>query len=290
MMHIPVMLEEAIAGLAIGECGTYWDGTFGRGGHSRAILSRLGLDGRLIGSDRDAAAQAAASAIEDARFVFIRGAIEAVLGQIPEGLAGFLWDLGLSTPQLEDAQRGFSFQKDGPLDMRMDQSQTTSAYELVNQTPEKELADLIYQFGEERFSRRIASRIVEERSRQPIADTQTLADICRRCYPRRHHRIHPATRTFQALRIAVNDELGQLARTLPLALQKLAAGGRGVVISFHSLEDRIVKHCFRDLAKTGAFALCTKKPLSPTEEEQSRNPASRSAKLRIIERAQGAAS
>ena len=285
-IHLPVMLTETLDGLALRPDGTYWDGTFGRGGHSMAILARLGEAGRLIASDRDAAAADTAAAVTDPRFRFLRGSLEEVTGTLEGPLDGLLWDLGCSTPQLKDPERGFSFSEPGPLDMRMDRDQELTAEVLVNQTPEKELADLIYLYGEERFSRRIASRIVEARKRARIEDTQTLADICRGVYPKkRHHRIHPATRTFQALRIAVNDELGQLERNLNTALHLLAPGGRAVIISFHSLEDRIVKHGFRGLAKEGGFHILTKRPLVAGEEELAANPAARSAKLRIIERA-----
>lgn len=188
--------------------------------------------------------------------------------------------------QLKEGERGFSFAENGPLDMRMDVRQKLTAYQVVNQYEETRLADLIYHYGEERFSRRIAARVVSQRRRAPIEDTKTLADICRGVYPRRHHRIDPATRTFQALRIAVNDELGQLERTLPRALARLRQGGRGVVISFHSLEDRIVKHGFREHSRGGSYRLITKKPLVPDEDERRANPASRSAKLRIIAREQ----
>ena len=286
--HIPVMMSEVMDGLNIRPGGTYWDGTFGRGGHSRSILDALQGSGGLISSDRDGDAEAVAkNMVGREGFQFIRGPISAVVDQVPDGLAGFLLDLGCATPQLKDAQRGFSFSENGPLDMRMDLGQTKTAAHLVNQMEETELANLIYQYGEERLSRRIARTIVTRRKSEPINDTQTLAAICAGCYPRRYHRIHPATRTFQALRIAVNDELGELEQSLPKALDKLGPHGRGVVISFHSLEDRIVKHGFKNLAKEGGFAIITKRPLRPTEEETAANPASRSAKLRIIEKRQG---
>ncbi len=281
--HVPVMLNEVLEGLNLQPQGLYWDGTFGRGGHSREVLARLGEGGRLIASDRDAAAAAEAATIADGRLRFIHGDLEEVVDEV-EGLAGFLWDLGCSTPQLKDPARGFSFAESGPLDMRMDQAQETSAATIVNEYREKDLADLIYKYGEERLSRRIAARIVQQRSSAPITDTLVLAEICKYAYPRKYHRIHPATRTFQALRIATNDELGQLERALPRALARLAPGGRAVVISFHSLEDRLVKHLFRDLALRGDYRLITKKPLTADDDEVARNPASRSAKLRILER------
>ncbi len=281
--HVPVMLEEALEGLDLKPAGRYWDGTFGRGGHSRAILERLGANGQLIASDRDAAAAEEAGRIKDTRLRFIHSAFEEVVDEVGE-LDGFLWDLGCSTPQLKDPTRGFSFSETGPLDMRMDQEQETSAETIVNEYGEKDLANLIYQYGEERLSRRIAARIVSRREHEPITDTLTLAEICKAAYPRKYHRIHPATRTFQALRIATNDELGQLERALPRAIERLAPGGRAVVISFHSLEDRLVKHLFRDLAKQGGYHMITKKPLVPSDGEVENNPASRSAKLRILER------
>jgi len=291
MKHIPVLMKDVLWGLEVDPAGVYWDGTFGNGGHSAAILERLSEQGRLISSDRDPLAQEFAMARfgEDSRFEFLAGTIESVMPGVPDSLNGFLWDLGVSTDQLVTPERGFSFKNDGPLDMRMDSTQPESAAELVNRLPENELADIIYKYGEERFSRRIARMVVEARGREPITTTQALAEICRRVYPRKYHRIDPATRTFQALRIAVNDELGQLERCLPLALRKLAPGGRAVVISFHSLEDRIVKHCFRGLAKAGEFQILTKRPLVADETECLENPAARSAKLRVIQRKEEAA-
>jgi len=287
MEHVPVMAKETLEGLVIRPSGFYWDGTFGRGGHSRLILQQLDEEGRLLASDRDEAAEREAAHLTDPRFRFVRGSLEEVLETITEPLTGFFWDLGTSTPQLREAERGFSFSENGPLDMRMDRRFPPTAADLVNDTPEHELADLIYNYGEERLSRRIARRIVAMRAKHPIEDTATLAEICRASYPRkRHHRIDPATRTFQALRIAVNDELGQLERTLPRALEHLAPGGRATVISFHSLEDRIVKHCFRDHASRG-YKILTKKPLTPSDGERYENPASRSAKLRVLAREEG---
>lgn len=290
MKHIPVLMEQVLWGLQVKAQGTYWDGTFGNGGHSAAILAALGPEGRLFASDRDALAQAFAEKRfgEEGRFTFLAGSLEDVIDRIPNGLSGLLWDLGVSTDQLVTADRGFSFRLDGPLDMRMDAEQPLSAATLVNETPEKELADLIYKYGEERFSRRIAARIVDLRKQGPIETTGALAEVCRRVYPKKRHRIDPATRTFQALRIVVNDELGQLERTLPLAVDKLAPGGRAVVISFHSLEDRIVKHFFRGLQREGQYEVLTKRPLIADEAEAQANPAARSAKLRVIQRKEAA--
>ncbi|PIE89657.1 MAG: 16S rRNA (cytosine(1402)-N(4))-methyltransferase [Acidobacteria bacterium] len=286
--HIPVMVREVFEGLHIRKNGTYWDGTFGRGGHSEKLLSLLSDSGALFASDRDAAALAAASRFEvDSRFTFFHSSLVEALALVPKDLDGFLWDLGVSTPQLKDSARGFSFAESGPLDMRMDQRQSVKAADLVNGLNERELADLIYQYGEERFSRRIARAIIEKRRQAPIETTEELEDICFKAYPfKKKHRIHPATRTFQAFRIAVNGELDQLEKALPLALNKLKPGGRGVVMSFHSLEDRIVKHTFRQFDRNGTHRVITKKPLRPSEEELVQNPASRSTKLRVIEACQ----
>ncbi|MCB1042251.1 MAG: 16S rRNA (cytosine(1402)-N(4))-methyltransferase RsmH [Acidobacteria bacterium] len=277
------MSSEVMEWLAVRPDGFYWDGTFGRGGHSRSILDSLSQQGRLWATDRDEAAQAEAGRINDRRFTFKRADLLAALDLLPSGMDGFLWDLGVSTPQLTTPQRGFSFQENGPLDMRMDQSEGETAGELINRLQEKELADLIYTFGEERLSRRIARMICEARKQDSQWTTHRLAEICTRAYPRRHHRIHPATRTFQALRIAVNDELNQIETVLPLALNRLNPSGRAVVISFHSLEDRIVKHTFKAFVAHG-FRILTKRPLQANEDERAVNAASRSAKLRAIER------
>lgn len=297
MKHIPVMMQEVLAGLSLDDAsqetwrrdGIFWDGTFGQGGHSQAILDRLSVQGRLFSSDHDAVAEdfAKTKLGHEPRFTFLRSALSQAVTQVPDQLTGVLWDLGVSTTQLKDAERGFSFQEAAPLDMRMDHRNPTTAADLVNTMEEKALADLIYKYGEERFSRRIAARVVTKRREAPIEDTATLAELCKYSYPRKHHRIHPATRTFQALRIAVNDELGEIESTLPKMLAKLAPGGRAVVIAFHSLEDRIVKHLFRDLAKAGGYDLITKKPLVPSAAEVAENPASRSSKLRILQRSTG---
>lgn len=281
--HVPVMMREVGEFLRVRPTGTYWDGTFGRGGHARLILDQLSEEGRLLASDRDREAAAQAITIKDPRFQFSSLDLVQMVETIDHSLDGFLFDLGVSTPQLKTPDRGFSFQDDGPLDMRMDQTQGRTAEDLVNELPEKELADLIYLFGEERYSRRIASRICEARAEDPHWTTARLEKLCFKVYPRRHQRIHPATRTFQALRIAVNDELNQLQQALPLALRKLKQAGRGVVISFHSLEDRIVKRCFRAFALEG-YRILTKRPLVAGDGEVGVNPASRSAKLRAIER------
>lgn len=285
--HIPVMLEEVLEHLAVRPGGVYWDGTVGQGGHAAGILKGLSSGGELWLSDRDGAAEAHVSRLVQqapGRVHFLRGRFADVVNRVPEVLDGVLLDVGVSATHLGDPERGFSFKGDGPLDMRMDPSQLLTAFDVVNRWPEKELADAIFQFGEERYSRRIARRVVERRKQKPVERCGELADICRSCYPRRYHRIDPATRTFQALRIVVNDELNELNAVLPCALKRLGSGGTCVVISFHSLEDRIVKTVFREHGRSGGYVVLTKRPMIPTEEEVSRNPASRSAKLRAIRR------
>lgn len=285
VQHIPVLLHQTLEGLAIKPDGRYWDGTFGGGGHSGEILARLEGDGRLTATDRDAVAEERAKQFAtDARFTFQRGTILEMTEQLEGPWDGFLWDLGTSMMQLKDPERGFSFKDDGPLDMRMDRRHGTTAADLVNEMREEDLADLIYKYGEDRLSRRIAWQIVQARRHERIETTLALAECCRRAYPKKHHRIDPATRTFQALRIAVNEELDQVSEPLPKAVAKLAVGGRAAIISFHSLEDRIVKHCFRELAANGPYRIHTKKPLVADEQEARENPASRSAKLRVLER------
>lgn len=285
VQHIPVLLNQTLEGLAIKPAGRYWDGTFGGGGHSGEILARLNEEGRLTATDRDAVAEERAGRYaDDPRFQFRRGTIAAMTDELSGPFDGFLWDLGTSMMQLKDPERGFSFKDDGPLDMRMDRRQETTAADLVNEMLEEDLANLIYKYGEDRLSRRIARQVVMARQQARIETTRELAECCKRAYPKKHHRIDPATRTFQALRIAVNDELDQVSDPLPKAVAKLAVGGRAVVISFHSLEDRIVKHCFRELAANGPYRVVTKKPLIADEEEARENPASRSAKLRVLER------
>jgi len=278
------MVKEVMENLAVKPAGVYWDGTFGGGGHAKVLLDALSEQGRLLASDWDGdAVERAGSLLSDTRFEFVRASLLDALDHIPTRLDGFLWDLGLSMFQIREESRGFSFRQSGPLDMRMDQSRGETAADLVNRLEETELANLIYRYGEERLSRRIAHGIVMRRGEHPITETQELADICRRAYPRKWHRIDPATRTFQALRVAVNGELRQIEDCLPLALERLAPGGRAVVISFQSQEDRIVKHCFKDHARVGGFCVITKRPLVASEEERDENPASRSAKLRVIE-------
>jgi 16S rRNA (cytosine1402-N4)-methyltransferase len=284
-MHQPVMLEEALEQLAIRPEGIYLDATAGLGGHTGAIARRL-TTGFVIANDRDPESlELARQNTADAgdRIRFHHGEFSTLHEALRENgidqVDGLLADLGVSRFQLTGAARGFSILTDGPLDMRMDQTQGTTASELVNYTAEKALADLIYQFGEERRARKIARAIVRAR---PIRSTRHLADVVERA-AYRTGRLHPATQTFMALRMAVNDEQGELDKLLDLAPELVKSKGRIVVISFMSLEDRKVKVRFRSLQQEGRAATLTKRPLRPTEEEVRANPASRSAKLRAVE-------
>jgi 16S rRNA (cytosine1402-N4)-methyltransferase len=287
--HVPVLLKEAIDFLAVQRGGTYLDATVGLGGHSCEIAKRLGAPGHLIGFDKDPAALErtraglTGSAGDSPAITLIHGSFAEVGERIaPSTLDGLMADLGVSSLQLEDAARGFSFQAEGPLDMRMNPMSSETAEQVVNHIDERELADVIYEFGEERRSRRIARAIVRSR---PIRTTRQLVEvISAAARPMKHERIHPATRTFQALRIFVNHELDDLKALLEAAPRVLKPGGRLVVISFHSLEDRIVKDALREGAKQGLYRLLTKKPVTATEEEIDRNPRSRSAKMRAAER------
>jgi len=290
--HVPVLLKEAIDFLAVKRGGTYLDATVGLGGHSYEIARRLGAPGHLIGFDKDPGALAVARGRlqrtgEDARhsMTLIHASFAEIgLRVAPASLDGLLADLGVSSLQLSDPARGFSFQAEGPLDMRMNPMSGETAEQVVNHIDERELADVIYEFGEERRSRRIARAIVRSR---PIRTTQQLVAVvsaAARSMNRKHERIHPATRTFQALRIFVNRELDDLKALLEAAPRVLKPGGRLVVISFHSLEDRIVKDALRDGARQGWYQLLTKKPVTAGAEEIDRNPRSRSAKMRAAER------
>jgi 16S rRNA (cytosine1402-N4)-methyltransferase len=311
--HVPVLLKEAIDFLAVRRGGTYIDATVGLGGHSYEIAKRLGAPGHLIGLDKDPAALAIArerltasssTTLNDSKGESLSSARnDKELGDWPEITLmqcsfaevgkrfgsefadGILADIGVSSLQLEDAARGFSFQADGPLDMRMDPRGERSAEQVVNHLDERQLADVIYEFGEERRSRRIARAICRSR---PIRSTAHLADVisaAARPMNQAERRIHPATRTFQALRIFVNRELEDLQALLEAAPRILKPGGRVVVISFHSLEDRIVKDAFREGAiKDKHFRVLTKKPVTATELESDRNPRARSAKLRAAEK------
>jgi 16S rRNA (cytosine1402-N4)-methyltransferase len=289
--HEPVMIAETVELLAPSRGGLFVDCTVGLGGHARALLE-AGAS-RVLGLDRDPDALRIARARLDA----FGDRVELVhadyrdLGRILDGhqidgVAGVLADLGVSSMQLDADGRGFSFRRDEPLDMRMDRSQGATVADLLEGVGEEELANLIFQHGEERFSRRIARAIVDARRTMSIATTGQLAQIVRRAVPQRgYQRIDPATRTFQALRIWVNRELERLDAFLEEACGRLLIGARFVVITFHSLEDRIVKHTFRALAQGGlALRILTKRPLVPGESERDRNPRARSAKLRAIER------
>ncbi|MCU1270850.1 MAG: methyltransferase [Acidobacteriaceae bacterium] len=302
--HVPVLLKEAIDFLAVRRGGIYIDATVGLGGHSLEIAKRLGAPGHLIGLDKDP--KALEIARERLEGVVGRGSL--VVGQNEEAgwptielrhgsfadlandqrrttndkVDGILADIGVSSLQFGDPARGFSFQAEGPLDMRMNPMSELTAEQVVNQFDERELADLIYEFGEERRSRRIARAIV--RSRPILTTAQLAAVISTAARSMKHERIHPATRTFQALRIFVNGELDDLRKLLEAAPQLLKPGGRLVVISFHSLEDRIVKDAMREGAKQGRYKLLTKKPVTASEDEIDRNPRARSAKMRAAER------
>jgi len=285
--HVPVLLKEAIDFLAVKRGGTYLDATVGLGGHSYEIAKRLGAPGHLIGFDKDPAALERAheklkALDEPPQITLIHGSFAEVAERIaPASLDGLMADLGVSSLQLGDAARGFSFQADGPLDMRMNPMSGDTAEQVVNHLDERELADVIYEFGEERRSRRIARAIVRSR---PIRTTKQLVEvISTAARSMKHERIHPATRTFQALRIFVNRELDDLKALLEATPRVLKPGGRLVVISFHSLEDRIVKDALRG-GKDKYFSVLTKKPQTASEEEIENNPRSRSAKMRAAER------
>ena len=297
--HLPVLLEEAMAWLDPKPGGRYCDATLGAGGHSRAVLERSAPDGRLIGLDRDPAAVATAGALLEpfgdrvtlvhARFSEAQAVLER-LQMIP--IDGFLVDLGVSSPQLDRAERGFSFRTDGPLDMRMDPSGGETAAELLRRVDEPELTQIIRDHGEERHAARVARAIIAARRAGPLDTTGKLAAIVARALPRHEHGKNPATRTFQALRITVNDELGELERFLDVAADCLRPGGRLVVIAFHSLEDRIVKRRLRALAGRGGaggggapqLRILTKHVVVPGDAERARNPRARSARLRAAER------
>ena len=291
LAHEPVLLPEAIDLLDPARGGVFVDCTVGLGGHSRALLEAGAT--RLIGLDRDGSALALARETLQpfADRIELVHADYRELGRVLDerglaGVSGTLADLGVSSMQLDDERRGFSFRRDEPLDMRMDQSQGPSAAELLRTVDEGELADVIFQFGEERHSRRVARAIVSARREAPIETTGRLAAVVRRAVPHQgYQRIDPATRTFQALRIWVNRELDGLDAFLAEAARRLLAGARLAVITFHSLEDRIVKHTFRALEKTGeGLRILTKRPVTPADDEVARNPRARSAKLRAIER------
>ncbi|ABE50544.1 16S rRNA (cytosine(1402)-N(4))-methyltransferase RsmH [Methylobacillus flagellatus] len=302
--HVTVLLEEAVEALSIKPDGVYVDGTFGRGGHSRKILEKLGAQGRLVALDRDLAAIQAAQGIQDARFKIVHShfaAMAQVLASLNiQQVDGVLLDLGISSPQIDEGERGFSFRFDGPLDMRMDQSRGQTAAEFIATATEQELTRVIKEYGEERFAKQIARAIVAQRAGgMDISTTGQLAKIVAGAVPKVEPGQDPATRTFQALRIFINQELEELSLTLPQCLSLLAPQGRLAVISFHSLEDRIVKRFIRgeqdrdnlpahfpvrasDLPQPRLVAIG--RAVRPSEDEVRRNPRSRSAVLRVAER------
>lgn len=303
--HVTVLLKEAVDALEIKPNGTYLDCTFGRGGHSREILSRLGPDGRLFAIDRDPEAVKAAQDIKDSRFTIIHGCFADALSLLePSGVVGqidgMLLDLGVSSPQLDDPERGFSFMNDGPLDMRMDPSEGVSAAEWVNSAGADEIARVLHDFGEERFARKIAAAIVHDRVETPFTTTRQLSSMIARVIPIKEKGKHPATRSFQAIRILVNSELDQVEKALENSKTLLGTGGLLSVISFHSLEDRLVKNFMRraekgiqpprglpvsedEILKTRTFKTVGK-AIYPSDEEVSVNPRSRSAVLRVARR------
>lgn len=304
-VHRPVLLEEALAALAVRADGVYVDGTFGRGGHAAAILARLGPEGRLLAFDKDPDAVATAEDRfgADARFSIRRGAytmLERVAQEerLTGRIDGVLLDLGVSSPQFDEPKRGFSFQEDGPLDMRMDPDGGASAAEWLRDASEGEIVRVLREYGEERFAKRIARRIVERRAERPLERTAELAELVAAAVPTRERGKHPATRTFQALRIAVNNELDELREVLAQAVRVLARGGRLCVISFHSLEDRIVKRFMREqarpdaglpdlpypVASTAPALRLVGKAVRPGEREIRDNPRARSAVLRVAGR------
>ncbi|MBT4884940.1 MAG: 16S rRNA (cytosine(1402)-N(4))-methyltransferase RsmH [Legionellales bacterium] len=297
-LHTSVMLQEAVEALQIKSNGIYIDATFGGGGHSKLILEKLGKDGRLFSYDKDSFAEDIATNDDfiDSRFVFKKtsfsefGTDMAELG-LAGKISGVLFDLGVSSPQLDDAERGFSFMQDGPLDMRMNNASGFTAADWVNSTPEKEIADAIFQHGDERLSRRIAKSIVRERKIRKITRTLQLADIVAGAVPRRPQGKHPATRTFQAIRIVVNSEYDDLLSALTSSIEVLEEKGRLVALSFHSGEDRIVKHFIRNseipTAQTQSHVarlLQVGRVTKASDREISSNPRARSVKMRVAEK------
>ena len=304
MSHIPVLLHEALDALCIRSDGIYLDCTFGRGGHSRAILASLDEGGRLIGFDRDPSAVAAARdlAKKDSRFEIVHTAfseLESALDSIAIArVHGILMDLGVSSPQLDQAERGFSFQADGPLDMRMDPTSGQSAADWIARADTDEIADVLWDLGEERFSRKIARAIAEARKVEPIVTTAQLSKIVSDAQPKKDQNKHPATRTFQAIRLHINEELSEVEQGLEAAVKRLEVGGRLAVISFHSLEDRLVKRALRDASRlpqgdprmplpdsvTKPRMRLMGKAIKAGTGELGMNPRARSAVLRVAER------
>jgi len=302
--HLTVLLEEAVDALAIRADGIYVDGTFGRGGHSRAILARLGPSGRLIALDRDPAAVGSAAAINDPRFTIVHAPfseLERALDAHGVGVVqGVLLDLGVSSPQLDEAARGMSFRFDAPLDMRMDTSRGVTAAQWLAEASAGQIREVLRDYGEERFAHAIAKALVAARAGQPVETTGQLAAVVEKAVRTREPGQHPATRTFQALRILVNQELEELSLVLPQCVERLVPGGRLVVISFHSLEDRIVKRFMRDAARPPQLPSrlplraselpaprlsLAGKPQRPGEAEVAANPRARSAVMRVAEKA-----
>lgn len=301
--HRTVLLEEAVDALAVKPGGLYVDATFGRGGHSRLILRQLNEQGRLIALDRDPAAIAAGREIADARLKLIHAAFgslkEVLKAERVERVDGVLLDLGVSSPQLDEAERGFSFRLDAPLDMRMDTTRGQTAAEWLAQASQQQLAEVIKNYGEERFANAVAKAIVAARAGGAIETTRQLAEIVAKAVRTREQGQHPATRSFQAIRIHVNQELEELSLALPQAVEALRAGGRLVVISFHSLEDRIVKRFLRDASRPPQLPArlpvraadlpppqlrLLGKPVTPSAAEIDANPRARSAVMRVAER------
>lgn len=303
LQHETVLLVEAVAALNIKPDGIYVDATFGRGGHSRAILAQLGTNGRLIAIDKDPAAMVAGQSWQDPRFEIVHSSFaemkEAVFSRGLTQVSGVLMDLGVSSPQLDDAERGFSFRFDAPLDMRMDTTRGLSAAAWLADADEGEIRGVIKDYGEERYAKSIASTIVAQRAGAPITTTKRLADLVAGVVPTREPGQNPATRTFQAIRIYINRELEELSLALPQAEQLLAPGGRLAVISFHSLEDRIVKRFMREVSSPPQLPRrlpvraadipvpemrLVGRAIRPSEAEVAANPRARSATLRIVER------
>ena len=287
-MHLPVLLAETLELLNIRPWGVYVDATLGRGGHTRELLKRLGPEGRVIGIDRDSEAlERAERELNDSRLLTLHVTFSRMADALREKgiekVDGVIMDLGVSMEQLKDPERGFSFRSDAPLDMRMDRTQTLKAEDIVNRWSQQKIENIIRRFGEERYARPIAKAIIEERKKGPIYSCRQLAEIVQKV-KRKRGRIHPATKTFQALRIAVNNELEELQRGLQGCIDILKQGGRLCVISYHSLEDRIVKRFFVESEKQGLMKRLTKKPLVASDAEIKYNPSARSAKLRGGER------
>jgi 16S rRNA (cytosine1402-N4)-methyltransferase len=307
--HEPVLRNEAVTALNVRADGIYVDATFGRGGHARVILEQLGPDGRLLALDRDPQAVASAKMqfADEARLTMVHGPFSLLGRAVDERgwhgrVNGILFDLGVSSPQLDEPARGFSFRADGPLDMRMDTTRGESAADWLNRATEQEIADVLYQLGEERYARRIARAILRSRAEKPITTTRQLAEIVAGAVPTRERSKDPATRSFQAIRLHINRELDELREALPQALEALAPHGRLVVISFHSLEDRIVKQFMRAQEKgrdlppdlpvrhvdIQSRLKVIGKPVRAGDDEVQRNPRARSAVLRVAEKPEAA--